>query len=467
MSSVASSVSTLSQRAQELTKPSDHPLWDVYQDQWHPGSSPGGYVNVGVAENTLMHEELESFIRRSHVVFKSGFTYGNGPLGAKRLKSATAKFLNRRLKPVVPLEPQHIMVTNGVSHSIEHTSWAFCNPGDGYLLGRPFYRAFIPDITLKARAQVVTVEFGPVDPMSVEAVPAYEKALLAAKERGIHAKALMLCSPHNPLGRCYSREALLAYMKLCQKYQIHLVSDEIYAFSIWENRHDQSPPSVPFTSVLSIPTEGTIDPSLVHVLWGISKDFGANGLRLGFIISQRNEALRTALLEVAISSYASSASENIAANMFEDDKWVDWYIQENSKRMADAYSFVIKFLNEHKIPYAPGANAAFFIWLDLGKAYMDRHPDTGGAVREELTNEITKLLMKNKVFLGPGAVFGAETPGLFRIVFTHSRTYIEEALQRITKAIGESVDGGVGKDAVAKGAVAQGPKTTLPLRSRI
>ena len=110
--------------------------------------------------------------------------------------------------------------------------------------------------------------------MSVEAVAEYERAILSAKKRGVHAKALMLCSPHNPLGRCYSRESLIAYMRLCQKYQIHLVSDEIYAFSTWKNRHDSSPPPVDFTSVLSIPSEGNIDPSLVHVLWGMSKDFG-------------------------------------------------------------------------------------------------------------------------------------------------------------------------------------------------
>jgi 1-aminocyclopropane-1-carboxylate synthase len=60
-------------------------------------------------------------------------------------------------------------------------------------------------------------------------------------------------------------------MKLCQRYQIHLVSDEIYALSVWENRDHTD--AVKFTSVLSIDLTDVIDPSLVHVLWGMSKAY--------------------------------------------------------------------------------------------------------------------------------------------------------------------------------------------------
>ena len=58
-------------------------------------------------------------------------------------------------------------------------------------------------------------------------------------------------------------------MQMCQRHQIHLISDEIYALSVWTN--PEHPDAVGFTSVLSVPTEGIIDPSLVHVLWGMSK----------------------------------------------------------------------------------------------------------------------------------------------------------------------------------------------------
>ena len=58
-------------------------------------------------------------------------------------------------------------------------------------------------------------------------------------------------------------------MRFCQKYRIHLISDEIYALSVWHNAEQPDAPR--FTSVLSIDTTDIIDPGLVHVIWGMSK----------------------------------------------------------------------------------------------------------------------------------------------------------------------------------------------------
>lgn len=66
-------------------------------------------------------------------------------------------------------------------------------------------------------------------------------------------------------------------MKFCQRYKIHLFSDEIYALSVWKN--PEVPDAVTFESVLSIDTTGIIDPNLVHVLWGMSKVRLMNYLR--------------------------------------------------------------------------------------------------------------------------------------------------------------------------------------------
>ena len=112
-------------------------------------------------------------------------------------------------------------------------------------------------------------------------------------------------------------------MKFCQRHQIHLISDEIYALSVWSN--PEAPNAVTFTSVLSIDTTDIIDPGLIHVLWGMSKvslmknlywriksltmnlkDFGANGLRIGCIISQNNIPLLDAVKANAYFSHPSS-----------------------------------------------------------------------------------------------------------------------------------------------------------------
>jgi aspartate/methionine/tyrosine aminotransferase len=430
----------LSTRAQEHAKDSPRNLiWKVLSDQWDPQSNPNGFVSIGVAENRLMHEELRNYLSRTINLETSAFTYGNGPVGTHRIRDAMARFLTKHLKPREPIQRSHLMVTNGVSHAIEHLSWAFADEGDAFLLGQPYYGSFIPDIALRPGVGVIEVKFGDVDPMSLEAVHYYEEAVQQALKGNVKVKGLMLCSPHNPLGRCYPVDALIAYLKLCAKYDIHLVSDEIYALSTWKNKEDSSPPPVPFTSILSFDLAQYIDPARVHVLWGTSKDFGANGLRVGCIVSQHNDALLRSLIPVAIYSSVSGISDHAVANVLEDDDWTDNFIRTNQQRLSDAYSHVVAFLRKHEIDYTPGPNAAFFLWVDLGKAYLKRHPERKNS--PDITQEVMDLMLEHKVFLASGAVFGSETPGVFRIVFSHPRQYMDEALQRIITALEAGVTG--------------------------
>lgn len=58
-------------------------------------------------------------------------------------------------------------------------------------------------------------------------------------------------------------------MRFCGKHNLHLISDEIYALSVWNN--PELPEAALFKSVLSVPPKGLIDPSMLHVAWGLSK----------------------------------------------------------------------------------------------------------------------------------------------------------------------------------------------------
>lgn len=102
-------------------------------------------------------------------------------------------------------------------------------------------------------------------------------------------RAILLCSPNNPLGlhivnqldadglmicegRCYTEEVLRAYMNLCNELDVHLISDELYALSVWKNPELDDP--VSFTSLLSLDSAALMDPRKVHVVWGMSKVSG-------------------------------------------------------------------------------------------------------------------------------------------------------------------------------------------------
>ncbi|KAJ5306265.1 hypothetical protein PENANT_c017G00668 [Penicillium antarcticum] len=427
-------LSTLSTRAQTVvTNESSNPFHEIIKDTWNPETNPNGYINVGVAENTLMHPSFLEHINKPLTLPAKYLTYNEGGSGSTRLKKSMAAFLNRHLKPVVPLQAEHLLPTNGLSSALEHVSWAFADPGEGILLGRPYYGMFIPDLSLRTGSVVVPVKFDDVDPLAIDAVGKYEEAILDFQRTGKRVKVLMLCHPHNPLGRCYPRDVLVGLMQLCQRYQIHFVSDEIYALSTFENTVDNGvPPAVPFESALSVDLTGVIDASFVHVLWGMSKDFGANGIRIGVIISQGNPDVHLALAGSTLYSSVSGPTDHLASVMLEDIEFTDWYIMRNQELLAEGYAYATRYLRDHGIEYATGCNAAFFVWMNLGKRFCDLHPgERGGDVGEK----VMQRLLGKKVFLASGALFGSEQDGWFRIVFTQGYEVLSLALERIVAAI--------------------------------
>lgn len=96
----------------------------------------------------------------------------------------------------------------------------------------------------------------------------YEDAIIKATKNGVKIRALLLCNPHNPLGKCYTVDSLKTYFALCNKYNIHLISDEIYGLSVFDV---EGPKRTPFTSVLSIDPTGLLRTDQIHVLYGMSK----------------------------------------------------------------------------------------------------------------------------------------------------------------------------------------------------
>lgn len=416
----------LSQRAQKAANPDV--TQSVLANNWHPTSNPDGYVSLGVAENSLMHSVLSEHLHKNIALPDVALTYGDFYL---RGRTSVASFLNKQLKPVLPIDPAHIMMVNGCTSGVEQLAWCVGNPGDLILLGRPYYGAFPEDITLRTGTKLALVSFQDEDPLGLGCVKRYEETILEAQARGDRVAALVLCNPHNPLGRCYAKEIIVELMKLCQRYKIHLLSDEIYALSIFKNTVDSSPPPAPFESVLSIDPTDIIDPSLIHVLWGMSKDFGANGLRFGAIISQHNPQFHLATFPGSMFSSISSLSEHITANILEDDVWVEKYIKDNQEKLAQHYERIATWAKQNDIDYASGANAGFFLWADLGTAYLRNHT----VKAEDLDRVVMDALLQHKIFLASGARFGSEKPGWFRIIFSHQVDYLDEGLKRIVAAM--------------------------------
>lgn len=268
------------------------------------------------------------------------------------------------------------------------------------------------------------MKFGEADQFTFEAVSKYEEALEAAKQKGTKIKALILCHPHNPLGRCYTQEALIGYMKLCEKYKIHLLADEVYALSVYEV---PDPKAVKFESILSIDTDQYIHPDYLHLLYGMAKDMAAGGIRLGCVYS-RNEELTRAMGTLSMFHWSGNASEHLGILMLEDEKWMDNFLQVSRERLAARNQMVRKMLDDGGIKYYLGANAGVCLWLDL-REFL---PPADSADEDPWAREtaLTERLVKNKVFITNGHFMFAEEPGFYRLIFSQEERVVKEGLRR-------------------------------------
>ena len=114
------------------------------------------------------------------------------------------------------------------------------------------------------------------DSLGPALIDALENALQTSEQR---IRALVLSNPHNPLGRCYSKDVLKRCIQFCEKHDIHLVSDEVFGLSEFDAPDLENAPK--FTSILSIDPELLgADPTRIHLIWSLSKDFAASGVRL-------------------------------------------------------------------------------------------------------------------------------------------------------------------------------------------
>lgn len=157
-----------------------------------------------------------------------------------------------------------------------------------------------------------------------------------------------LTSPHNPLGRCYPAETLQEFASFCSRHRLHLISDEIYAKSVFPNPAISE--QATFVSILSLDLRQVIDPVFVHVLYGASKDFCANGLRLGAVCT-RNEGLIGALSSISMFSWSPHVLQDVWAAMLEDKAWLKAFHAKKEILMLENYRIATAFFREHNIRY--------------------------------------------------------------------------------------------------------------------
>ena len=213
-------------------------------------------------------------------------------------------------------------------------------------------------------------------------------------------------------------------MRFCETHNIHLISDEIYALSIFETPDDPTT-TTPFTSLISIAPDGICSPGLLHVEYGLAKDFGAAGLHLGALITT-NSQMQRAFEAISLLHAPSGASCHIGAQILENVDFVDFLLTLSRTRLSENYIAVTHLLDSAGIPYWKGGNAGYFLWVDLSTYLLPKEHEGDDAEREK---KLAVRILKGGVWLNPGQEMG-ENPGWFRLIFSHPKEKVLEGVRR-------------------------------------
>ncbi|ORY02342.1 PLP-dependent transferase, partial [Basidiobolus meristosporus CBS 931.73] len=395
-------------------------------DAYDAVENPSGIVNLGVAENSLMHDVLVKKLSTLVTFKKNLLSYGTY-YGTEALRVGIANLFNRNLHPAKPFTSKHLTVHNGAGPALDQLTFALCDPGDGILMTTPYYGGFDFDLAAKAQAQIIPVELQETSPFELAHVAKLEAALNKARDQGVVVKAICICNPHNPLGACYPVEVLEELLRFANRNGLHVISDEIYALSVFNEDAGSS-----FRSVFSLPNlESLISPSSVHMVWSFSKDYCANGLRVGVVLSPYNPELIESLQSVALFTGISSTTDSLLTSLLREESWMDWFVEENKRRLLQSYQRLSGFCDEHSILYQP-CSAGHFVWFDFRREVelLRLSGDT-----EDAEVLLWNAFISNGVYTAFGGAFHSEVPGYFRITFTVPWEILEIGLSRMFAVI--------------------------------
>lgn len=236
----------------------------------------------------------------------------------------------------------------------------------------------------------------------------------AALEAAITSKTrlLMLCNPHNPVGRMYTREELTHLATLAARYDLTIVSDDIHCDLIL----DEARAHIPIATLSPEVAARTV------TLMAPSKTFNMPGLGLSFAVIQQDELRKTLTREMWSGTVAHpNLLGYIAAEAAYKDgqAWLDAALSY----LRDNRDIVVRFVEEH-LPDVRVTlpEATFLAWLDMRATPLADDP-------------YKKLLESGRVALNNGKDFGVGGDGFVRLNFACPRATLLDGLERVKKAI--------------------------------
>ncbi|KEH18801.1 putative 1-aminocyclopropane-1-carboxylate synthase [Medicago truncatula] len=404
--------------------------WKAYEkNPFHPRKNPQGVIQMGLAENQLCFDLIEEWIKNNP---KASICTPEGVCkfrdianfqdyhGLPEFTSAMAKFMSKVRGGRVRFDPNRILMSGGATGANELIMFCLADPGDAFLVPTPYYPGFVRDLCWRTKVQLIPVHCDSSNNFKITR-EALEVAYKKAQENNINVKGLIITNPSNPLGTTLDKETLKSLITFINEKTIHLVCDEIYAATVFTS------PS--YVSVSEVVQEMKCNLDLIHVIYSLSKDLGFPGFRVGIVYSYNDQVVNCGR-KMSSFGLVSSQTQYMLASMLSDEKFVDKFLLESSRRLLKRHDKFTKGLEEVEISRFP-SNAGLFCWMNLKKLLKEETIEEELKLWHVIINEV-------KLNVSPGSSFNCSEVGWFRVCFANiDDETVEIALQRIRAFVGK------------------------------
>ena len=305
-------------------------------------------------------------------------------------------------------KPSQIVVSTGAKQSLANAFLAILNPGDEVIVPNPYWVSY-PELIRLADGKPVFVESN--ETSSYKFTKENLEKVVTEKT-----KAIILNTPNNPTGTIYNKEELIEIAEFAKKYDLIIISDEMYEKLLYDGEKHIS-----IASVSDDAYERTI------VINGLSKSYAMTGWRLGYCGATEKIAKLMTNIQSHMTSNVCSITQYAAIEALNgpQDKVKEMIFEFERRR-----NYMVKTLEKMNNLSIIKPQGAFYIMINIDKCLGK---EINGEKIIDSMDFSAKLLEHEKVAVIPGKAFGLDN--YVRVSYATSMELIEKGLERINKFI--------------------------------
>ena len=316
-----------------------------------------------------------------------------------------------------PVLREWIVLTPGVVPSLNLVVAALTAENDGVIVQPPVYFPFFSAVTNQNRRLIENLLLLKKNDLgNLQYEIDFDQLDNCAK----HAKLLLFCSPHNPVGRVWQQDELLKLLAIAKKHDLIILADEIHADLVYKNAKHQCLSHLAMQSEL--PLSSTNKHPIITAV-SPSKTFNIPGLGLSALIVPNKTHRQAIESHLAIMGVSTTNPFNLVAfeaAYREGGNWLNALMAYLQNTVDAAIAFINSYLTQINVVHPQGT---YLLWLDCRKLNLT----------DEALNRF--FIEEAKLGLSPGAMFGNGGSGFMRMNIGTSKANVLAALDRLKNAL--------------------------------